>query len=196
MLLAILTIRKEWLGFLFLCIRVVPFSIIMGLHLAVLRAARAPLKAKEVKKRNECFRPGSNRRPSACEADVITTTLRKHTLYSGWCNVFLPRVAFSMTPRVIHSFKNIKTMGRLVFHLLREREREKKTFLDNKCLTYGHKMFPAGLEPATFRVWGGRDNHYNTETHVSQGMDLMYFYHRRGHHSWIALRNQNNGNKT
>ena len=26
------------------------------------------------------------------------------------------------------------------------------------------KMFPAGLEPATFRVWGGRDNHYTTET--------------------------------
>ena len=25
-------------------------------------------------------------------------------------------------------------------------------------------MFPAGLEPATFRVWGGRDNHYTTET--------------------------------
>ena len=24
------------------------------------------------------FRPGSNRGPSACEADVITTTLRKH----------------------------------------------------------------------------------------------------------------------
>ena len=25
-------------------------------------------------------------------------------------------------------------------------------------------LFPAGLEPATFRVWGGRDNHYTTET--------------------------------
>ena len=25
-------------------------------------------------------------------------------------------------------------------------------------------MFPAGLEPATFRVWGGRDSHYTTET--------------------------------
>ena len=25
-------------------------------------------------------------------------------------------------------------------------------------------MFPAGLEPATFRVWGGRDNHYTMET--------------------------------
>ena len=26
------------------------------------------------------------------------------------------------------------------------------------------KMFLAGLEPATFRVLGGRDNHYTTET--------------------------------
>ena len=25
-------------------------------------------------------------------------------------------------------------------------------------------MFPAGLGPATFRVWSGRDNHYTTET--------------------------------
>ena len=25
-------------------------------------------------------------------------------------------------------------------------------------------MFPAGLEPATFRVLSGRDNHYTTET--------------------------------
>ena len=42
--LSILTIRKELHGFLFLCIRVVPFSIIMGLRLAALRAAGAPLK--------------------------------------------------------------------------------------------------------------------------------------------------------
>ena len=42
--LAILTIRKELHGFLFLCIRVVPFSIIMGLRLAALWAPGAPLK--------------------------------------------------------------------------------------------------------------------------------------------------------
>ena len=41
--LAILTIRKELHGFPFLCIRVVPFSIIMGLRLAALRAVGAPL---------------------------------------------------------------------------------------------------------------------------------------------------------
>ena len=29
-------------------------------------------------------------------------------------------------------------------------------------------MFPAGLEPATFRVWGGRDNHYTTETMIER----------------------------
>ena len=27
-------------------------------------------------------------------------------------------------------------------------------------------MFPAGLEPATFRVLGGSDNHYTTETRL------------------------------
>ena len=27
-------------------------------------------------------------------------------------------------------------------------------------------MFLAGLEPATFRVLGGRDNHYTTETYI------------------------------
>ena len=42
--LAILTKRKVLHGFLFLCIRVVPFSIIMGLRLAALRAAGAPLR--------------------------------------------------------------------------------------------------------------------------------------------------------
>ena len=29
-------------------------------------------------KKKFCFQPGSNRRPSACKADVITTTLWKH----------------------------------------------------------------------------------------------------------------------
>ena len=28
-------------------------------------------------------------------------------------------------------------------------------------------MFLAGLEPATFRVLGGRDNHYTTETFLT-----------------------------
>ena len=28
-------------------------------------------------------------------------------------------------------------------------------------------MFLAGLEPATFRVLGGRDNHYTTETYAT-----------------------------
>ena len=28
-------------------------------------------------------------------------------------------------------------------------------------------MFLAGLEPATFRVLGGRDNHYTTETYMA-----------------------------
>ena len=48
--LAILTKRKELHGFLFLCIRVVPFSIIMGLRLAALWAAGAPLKSFSLNK--------------------------------------------------------------------------------------------------------------------------------------------------
>ena len=33
-------------------------------------------------------------------------------------------------------------------------------------------MFPAGLEPATFRVWGGRDNHYTTETATEEWLNI------------------------
>ena len=33
-------------------------------------------------------------------------------------------------------------------------------------------MFPAGLEPATFRVWGGRDNHYTTETATEKWLNI------------------------
>ena len=51
------------------------------------------LKKKRREKKVHCFRPGSNRGPSACEADVITTTLRKHSWEeaaqsstSMWCS--------------------------------------------------------------------------------------------------------------
>ena len=33
-------------------------------------------------------------------------------------------------------------------------------------------MFPAGLEPATFCVWGGRDNHYTTETAPERELNI------------------------
>ena len=36
-------------------------------------------------------------------------------------------------------------------------------------------MFLAGLEPATFRVLGGRDNHYTTETFMTCG-EFIYMY--------------------
>ena len=39
-------------------------------------------------------------------------------------------------------------------------------------------MFPAGLEPATFRVWGGRDNHYTTETTMKKQGSLSRVLHR------------------
>ena len=34
-------------------------------------------------------------------------------------------------------------------------------------------MFPAGLKPATFHVWGVRDNHYTTETSVEKTLKKL-----------------------
>ena len=36
-------------------------------------------------------------------------------------------------------------------------------------------MFPARLELATFRVLGGRDNHYTTETYAAQMSEINVF---------------------
>ena len=36
-------------------------------------------------------------------------------------------------------------------------------------------MFPARIELATFRVWGGRDNHYTTETTVNKFYTVYLF---------------------
>ena len=36
-------------------------------------------------------------------------------------------------------------------------------------------VFPAGLEPATFRVLGGRDNHYTTETNSEAILSVRYW---------------------
>ena len=38
-------------------------------------------------------------------------------------------------------------------------------------------MFPAGLEPATFRVLGGRDNHYTTETFLNTKLENFEYNH-------------------
>ena len=40
-------------------------------------------------------------------------------------------------------------------------------------------MFPAGLEPATFRVLGGRDNHYTTETFLGLARKSFIYNHLR-----------------
>ena len=37
------------------------------------------------------------------------------------------------------------------------------------------KMFPARFELATFRVLGGRDNHYTTETNVNKFYTVYLF---------------------
>ena len=36
-------------------------------------------------------------------------------------------------------------------------------------------MSLAGLEPATFRVWGGRDNHYTTKTYLTGIWKIIIF---------------------
>ena len=37
------------------------------------------------------------------------------------------------------------------------------------------KLFPAGLKPATFRVLGGCDNHYTTETTLRPTSEIFNF---------------------
>ena len=49
-------------------------------------------------------------------------------------------------------------------------------------------MFLAGLEPATFRVLGGRDNHYTTETQVVQLVEVRPVSPDKSHpHIALAL---------
>ena len=35
------------------------------------------------------------------------------------------------------------------------------------------QLFPPGIEPGTFRVLGGCDNHYTTETHTSKRLSYQ-----------------------
>ena len=37
-------------------------------------------------------------------------------------------------------------------------------------------LFPARIELVNFRVWGGRDNHYTTETTVNKFSTVYLFY--------------------
>ena len=48
------------------------------MHVVISELASVSFQVREKKKIKTCFRPGSNRGPCACEAHVITTTLRKH----------------------------------------------------------------------------------------------------------------------
>ena len=44
---------------------------------------------------------------------------------------------------------------------------------NNKMKSEQNLLFLAGLEPATFRVLGGRDNHYTTETELRYVRSLL-----------------------
>ena len=52
------------------------------------------LESKSTKKVDVCFQPGSNRRPCACEAHVITTTLRK------LCDGYIQNVCWSLVANI------------------------------------------------------------------------------------------------
>ena len=63
--------------------------------------SRSWRKAKREKRKEPCFRPVSNRGPFACEANVITTTLRKLTAFMRGARVAWPSCFFRTpnTPR-------------------------------------------------------------------------------------------------
>ena len=48
-------------------------------------------------------------------------------------------------------------------------------------------MFPARFELATFRVWGGRDNHYTTETTVSINVNFFFLSTGQNTNRFIPL---------
>ena len=56
-------------------------------------------------------------------------------------------------------------------------------------LLQSKKMFPARLELATFRVLGGRDNHYTTETKVKEFSVIKLFKWRISNKSYIIHTN-------
>ena len=47
----------------------------------------------------------------------------------------------------------------------------------NELITKRENLFPAGLEPATLRALGGRDNHYTTETMETCCHNLLLLSH-------------------
>ena len=51
-----------------------------------------------------------------------------------------------------------------------------ETFVERKRYVkyYCRKVSSARLELATFRVWGGRDNHYTTKTSVTKREIILY----------------------
>ena len=102
---------------------------------------------------------------------------------TGWCSLLLALAAsalsssvclhdiayfFSQVPfRPIECFtsnsKHQKVpVMRLMPYYQQERKRKKK-------------LFPPGIEPGTLRVWGARDNHYTTKTHLVELVQVKQF---------------------
>ena len=55
------------------------------------------------------------------------------------------------------------------------------------CRRLWQNLFLAGLQPATFRVLGGRDNHYTSETCMYSVLIALKWHLR---HVWNALQNR------
>src|SRR4029434_3196026 len=142
----------------------------------------------------DCFHPVSNWGPFACEANVITTTLRKQItlalapfgteeiLESGSSEGLVPRQNTSLNKRLFPPSFELGT-----FHVLGERDNHYTMETDNTKLdpfgteeilesglklkvvsrqttALNKRLFPPSFELGTFRVLGERDNHYTMET--------------------------------
>lgn len=113
------------------------------------------MRKEDGEKRN-CFRPGSNRRPCACEAHVITTTLRKLN-YSISQSRLLASGSGPVAQRITRLTTNQKIAGSNPAWV-----RSAKAFYvgqkDLQEVGKCQKGFapPGGLEPPTFRLTAER----------------------------------------
>ena len=65
----------------------------------------------------------------------------------------------------------LKTNGTLDY----ENKQNIQMELKKKNAIFKKNLSLAGLEPATFRVWGGRDNHYTTKTNWNSVGEIILF---------------------
>ena len=97
------------------------------------------------------------------------TMISPRFLYMGVpTRIYVPQIKLSQILHE-HVYIAIKLKNAVKHFIKKSRRNHKKSCGSQikKKKIEKKKMFPAGLEPATFRVLGGRDNHYTTETAVN-----------------------------